>query len=406
MFVDTVPIHSLDLCRLPSRRLVRYWKTKCGSRAMPSRADIDPLDIPPDLLPGISIVDVVTDERRYAYRLVGTLGTIIRGNDLTGRSAAEGIWQNDPEDLLACYDRVVAERQPIMDPVSLLACRGRFTVEETIFLPLSDDGNVVNKILVFICCRENEAWSNVRSDAYGDLYSVIKLDPVCSDKYAPATSFKDASGVSALWTIPSFFKDVLGTVGYPVRLAIRGLDRNNWKCPAVIKKILGIVSYPLRSALHSLDGNNSLVEYLVATVATLLLALSAAYIADLGAPAILAEPVWYFSVFSAAVAFCAVAVVFWINAIDSLHADNYQRGDIGRVVSALARIFISWMGALACYFIGFVSITFGLVYAGRAAIEIANSEELSLGRIFAGLVGIVAILGLRHIGHTAPHNRR
>jgi hypothetical protein len=36
------------------------------------RADIDPTTIPRQILPGISLIDVVPDDRRYVYRLVGT----------------------------------------------------------------------------------------------------------------------------------------------------------------------------------------------------------------------------------------------------------------------------------------------------------------------------------------------
>src|SRR5215813_1573410 len=52
--------------------LYDYWRWKCGTQAMPSRADIDPVDMPRRLLPFINLVDVVSDERRYIYRLVGT----------------------------------------------------------------------------------------------------------------------------------------------------------------------------------------------------------------------------------------------------------------------------------------------------------------------------------------------
>ena len=39
---------------------------------MPRRSDIDPLEIPRALLPGLFLVEVVSDDRRYVYRLVGT----------------------------------------------------------------------------------------------------------------------------------------------------------------------------------------------------------------------------------------------------------------------------------------------------------------------------------------------
>lgn len=116
---------------------------------MPRRADLDPSEIPPRLLPCISIVDVVNDERRYVYRLVGTADVQVRGHDPTGKSVIEGFFGPSVDDALACYDKVVATRAPVLDPVPFTATNGRYATEETMFLPLSEDGETVNKIIVF-----------------------------------------------------------------------------------------------------------------------------------------------------------------------------------------------------------------------------------------------------------------
>src|SRR3954471_6167481 len=75
-----------------------YWAAKRGSRPMPERSDIDPAEIPPHLLPGIMLVDVVNDPRRYVYRLVGTMEAEIRGYDPTGKSVREGYFGENAED--------------------------------------------------------------------------------------------------------------------------------------------------------------------------------------------------------------------------------------------------------------------------------------------------------------------
>src|SRR5690349_14298271 len=61
------------------QRIFAYWQTKRGSHPMPRRSDLDPTEIPPHLLPGITLVDVVPDHRRYVYRLVGTMEAEVRG---------------------------------------------------------------------------------------------------------------------------------------------------------------------------------------------------------------------------------------------------------------------------------------------------------------------------------------
>lgn len=121
---------------------------------MPSRSDIDPTEIPPQLLPGISLVEVVSDERRYVYRLMGTAEVEVRGFDATGKSVLEGFLAPDKDDAIGCYDEVVATRAALVDPVPFRAADGRYVAEATIFLPLSDDGWTVNKVMVFAACRD------------------------------------------------------------------------------------------------------------------------------------------------------------------------------------------------------------------------------------------------------------
>lgn len=52
-------------------QLHAYWKSRCRDRQMPSRSDIDPIDVP-TLLPCIFLVDVLNDPRDFRFRLAGT----------------------------------------------------------------------------------------------------------------------------------------------------------------------------------------------------------------------------------------------------------------------------------------------------------------------------------------------
>jgi len=142
-----------ETCHLDTIALYNYWLAKCGNRAMPARADIDPVEMPRQLLPGICIVEVVADERRYVYRLVGTGEVEVRGNDPTGKSVLEGFFGPSAEDALGCYDQVVKTRAALLDPTPFTAPSGKWITDETLFLPLSDDGATVNKILVFSYSR-------------------------------------------------------------------------------------------------------------------------------------------------------------------------------------------------------------------------------------------------------------
>jgi hypothetical protein len=131
------------------RVMYAYWRAKCRGNSPPRRADIDPTELPPNFLPHITIVEAVPDERRYVYRLVGTLEVEIRGKDPTGKSVVEAFFGPSLDDALRCYDTVVSTRQPFYDHEPFSFAEGRFSDDEDLFLPLSEDGQTVSRILVF-----------------------------------------------------------------------------------------------------------------------------------------------------------------------------------------------------------------------------------------------------------------
>ena len=129
-----------------SRRVLDYWLEKAAGRDMPSRAEIDPLELR-DLLGNLCLIDV-TEEKppRFRYRVDGSTLAAITGFDLTGKYADE---LPDPpyrDYVVALYARVVATRAPVF----------RYNEEEwgdygmrveSVTLPLSTDGQRVDAIL-------------------------------------------------------------------------------------------------------------------------------------------------------------------------------------------------------------------------------------------------------------------
>ncbi|HEY4163622.1 MAG TPA: PAS domain-containing protein [Dongiaceae bacterium] len=132
-----------------TKLMYAHWRSRCRGNALPRRADIDPIDLPPRLLPCITIVGVVPDERQYIYRLVGTRDVDVRGSDPTGKSVVERYFGSSLEEALRFYDTVVATRAPAFNPTPYVSADGRFINEENLFLPVSEDGETVNQIMVF-----------------------------------------------------------------------------------------------------------------------------------------------------------------------------------------------------------------------------------------------------------------
>jgi hypothetical protein len=137
------------------RKMYAYWDSKRAGRNMPARADIDPVEIS-EFLRFMILVDVVSDARRYVYRLVGTYEVEVRGRDPTGESVLEAYLGPSLEDAIGCYDRVVNTCAPHFDDAPYVVMDERLIDDETLFLPLSTNDQTVNMVLVFSTYKENQ----------------------------------------------------------------------------------------------------------------------------------------------------------------------------------------------------------------------------------------------------------
>ncbi|MGO1121012.1 PAS domain-containing protein [Rhodovibrionaceae bacterium A322] len=146
---DVLAARSQDI-----QHIYSYWNDKRQGRAMPRRADIDPLDMV-SLLPNLVLVDVTWDPFKLTYRLVGTRNVEQRSFDPTGKSVEEGFFGQSKETVLALYKQVAEKGQPLFQREDHLSSAGRRMKDEVIFLPLSEDGQITSQILV--CSVEQRA---------------------------------------------------------------------------------------------------------------------------------------------------------------------------------------------------------------------------------------------------------
>jgi hypothetical protein len=125
--------------------LLAYWKEKRGSRPMPRRADIDPIELREHLgsLLLTELAEPLADSR---YRLVGTNIVEASGRDSTNRTIGEIYSEPTRSGLIRIYSILIARAAPHLG-------WGRwqvgmdFLAVGTLFLPLSDDGRTVNMVL-------------------------------------------------------------------------------------------------------------------------------------------------------------------------------------------------------------------------------------------------------------------
>jgi hypothetical protein len=120
--------------------LLRYWQRKCGARSLPSRRDIDPLEMGADLLPHLLLTDLLDRGTRVRFRLVGT--TLVKrwGFDPTGRYL-EGEMKGGWWESFAAFHRLAyAERAPLYGEGEFLWDGGRRLEARSLLLPLTQDG--------------------------------------------------------------------------------------------------------------------------------------------------------------------------------------------------------------------------------------------------------------------------
>ena len=123
-----------------------YWLGKCGTRALPTPADIDPTEIP-NLLPSIVMAEYAGDPARVRYRLVGTLQVFQNGLDFTGLTLDELDWGTYNHFVRDIHARIRATAAPVFGAYEWdLRDSGRGLVEFGSF-PLSEDGRHVTRCL-------------------------------------------------------------------------------------------------------------------------------------------------------------------------------------------------------------------------------------------------------------------
>lgn len=132
------------------RRLIGYWIDKRMPRAMPSRGEIDPVEIP-WALSWIWLCDYLPADRRFRFRLAGEQVNDFWGSNIGGRYLDEIV----PEDQASAADAFL---HSATDGPAIVHDRGQILLEDEVFatgerivLPLSEDGREVTGLLGASC---------------------------------------------------------------------------------------------------------------------------------------------------------------------------------------------------------------------------------------------------------------
>ncbi len=143
-----IELEFLDDCPENIQAFYDYWNSKRSGRSMPSRSDLDPVEMK-SFLSSVILVDVEHEPLNFLYRLVGTKEVDARGFDPTGLNVSEGSLGTSVEDVLANYKIVSEKKCPVYDKEGVSSETSPLRQGDAILLPLSDDDETVNMVIAF-----------------------------------------------------------------------------------------------------------------------------------------------------------------------------------------------------------------------------------------------------------------
>ena len=136
-----------DIVHPKLQRLYQYWSEKRGERPMPARADLDPIDIR-FAIGDVILADVIDETPpRFRIRLHGTNLSERTNFDLTGKMLDEMPAPEFRDLSHRSFTKVVRTREPLHALANRLL-DGRTQRYEAIILPLSADGQRVDRLLI------------------------------------------------------------------------------------------------------------------------------------------------------------------------------------------------------------------------------------------------------------------
>lgn len=130
-------------------RLHDYWNGKRAGRKMPSRADIDAVEMK-EWLGNLLLAEFFGDVEHYKIRIDGTNLITHGGFDRTGKGSETLTSDEERRLIIAQYGPVLDQGLPAYFETQFTNSEGRFLREQKLLLPLAEDGATANMVLAGI----------------------------------------------------------------------------------------------------------------------------------------------------------------------------------------------------------------------------------------------------------------
>ena len=147
--------HRIALSEIDSTILLQgiaYWRGLCRERKFPSRNDVTPRGLA-GLLRYTTLLRVIDGGKDYEFRIVGDAYVMAHGTSFQGKlwSETDKIARGYHAMVKSTYDRVVHKGEPVARRgwIERGGHSSELIYSEYLFLPLGEDDQMVDHILVF-----------------------------------------------------------------------------------------------------------------------------------------------------------------------------------------------------------------------------------------------------------------
>lgn len=138
----------MNLSSEKNRQAYAYYLSKRAGRAMPSRNDLDPVEMV-GFLPHTILLEVSHEPLDFRYRLVGTFFYDYWAAEYTGRLMSDIPHQRSPSKIWENLERTVREKRPFSSDIPYVGPKNDVLKAEDVIMPLSSDDRTVN--MIFVC---------------------------------------------------------------------------------------------------------------------------------------------------------------------------------------------------------------------------------------------------------------
>lgn len=139
------------------RQMFDYWRGKFVDSIPPPRVAIDPIDIPPSILPWLVLYTVhwIEDRPRFQFRLVGTSVVQRYDRDSTGKYFEDVYDSATYPRMMAAFSEVALHCRPAYAQLQMPIPDRDFIPYERLLLPLADADGRVEAIIAVMGFKPN-----------------------------------------------------------------------------------------------------------------------------------------------------------------------------------------------------------------------------------------------------------